>query len=51
MRKRILRILGRALATSLQGRLRCYDTTLILLEYEIVAMGRRSRNVDVAVMR
>jgi hypothetical protein len=29
----------------------CYDTTLIFLEYEIVAMGRRSMNVDVAVMR
>jgi acyl-CoA hydrolase len=28
---------------------RC-DTTLIFLEYEIVAMGRRSMNVDVAVM-
>jgi hypothetical protein len=29
----------------------CYDTTLIFLEYEIVAMGCRSMNVDVAVMR
>jgi hypothetical protein len=29
----------------------CYDTTLIFLEYEIVDMGRRSMNVDVAVMR
>jgi hypothetical protein len=29
----------------------CYDTTLIFLEYEIGAMGRRSMNVDVAVMR
>jgi hypothetical protein len=29
----------------------CYDTTLIFLEYQIVAMGRRSMNVDVAVMR
>jgi hypothetical protein len=29
----------------------CYDTMLIFLEYEIVAMGRRSMNVDVAVMR
>jgi hypothetical protein len=29
----------------------CYDMTLIFLEYEIVAMGRRSMNVDVAVMR
>jgi hypothetical protein len=30
---------------------KCYDTALIFLEYEIVAMGRRSKNVDVAVMR
>jgi hypothetical protein len=30
---------------------RCYDTTLIFLEYEIVAMGRWSMNVDVAGMR
>jgi hypothetical protein len=29
----------------------CYDTRLIFLEYQIVAMGRRSMNVDVAVMR
>jgi hypothetical protein len=29
----------------------CYDTTLMFLEYQIVAMGRRSMNVDVAVMR
>jgi hypothetical protein len=28
----------------------CYDT-LIFLEYAIVAMGRHSMNVDVAVMR
>jgi hypothetical protein len=28
----------------------CYVRTLISLEYEIVAMGRRSMNVDVAVM-
>jgi hypothetical protein len=28
----------------------CDDTTLIFLEYEIVAMGRRSMNADVAVM-
>jgi acyl-CoA hydrolase len=28
----------------------CYITTLIFLEYEIVALGRRSMNVDVAVM-
>jgi hypothetical protein len=27
----------------------CYDTTLILLEYEIVALGHRSMNVDVAI--
>jgi hypothetical protein len=30
---------------------RCCDITLIFLEYEKVAMGRRSMNVDVAVMR
>jgi hypothetical protein len=29
----------------------CYDTTLIFLEHEIVAMGRRSMKVDVALMR
>jgi hypothetical protein len=29
----------------------CCDATWIFLEYEIVAMGRRSMNVDVAVMR
>jgi hypothetical protein len=29
---------------------KCYDTTLIILEDKIVAMGRRSMNVDVAVM-
>jgi hypothetical protein len=29
----------------------CCDTMLIFLDYEIVAMGRRSMNVDVAVMR
>jgi hypothetical protein len=28
----------------------CYDTTLIFLDYEIVAMGLRSMNVDVADM-
>jgi hypothetical protein len=28
----------------------CYDTMLIFLEYEILALGRRSMNVDVAVM-
>jgi hypothetical protein len=31
--------------------LKCCDTTLMSLEYEIVAMGRRSMHVDVAVMR
>jgi hypothetical protein len=29
----------------------CCDTMLIFLEYELVAMGRRSMNVDDAVMR
>jgi hypothetical protein len=29
----------------------CCDTTFIFLEYDIVAMGRRSMNVDGAVMR
>jgi hypothetical protein len=33
------------------GHAGCYDTTLIFLEYEIVAMGRGSMNGDVAVMR
>jgi hypothetical protein len=29
----------------------CYDATSIFLEYEIMAMGRHSMNIDVAVMR
>jgi hypothetical protein len=29
----------------------CYDKTLIFLEYDIVAKGRRSMNVDVADVR
>jgi hypothetical protein len=29
----------------------CYDTMLIFLEYEIMAIGRRSMNVDVAFTR
>jgi hypothetical protein len=28
----------------------CYDTMLLFLEYQIVAMGRRGMNADVAVM-
>jgi hypothetical protein len=38
-------------AARVTGAAACYGTTLIFLEYEIVAMGRRSMNVDVAVMR
>jgi hypothetical protein len=28
----------------------CYDTMLIFLEYDVVAMGRRRMHLDVAVV-